>query len=158
MVTEKPHACKTEHLADRAHIHIKNFTEWKLTPVAGTEGTPNFQFTIAATNRGAGCLRYLGGSGSCSDEYTRLYPSDDGTGLQRWKLVPVGAGAGIASINAGSGAGTADVTLNPACAPSGQLNAIAFVPKNFPGKPVVGTSQCSPVPMVGLSGEQSAVS
>jgi hypothetical protein len=34
-------------------------------------------------SRPAGCLRFLGGTKSCTEKYTQLYSSDDGTGLQR---------------------------------------------------------------------------
>lgn len=54
---------------------------WKLVPVRGKKGIFNI------VGNAAGCHRtYLGASKRCGILEVRLYDSDEGTGLQQWKV------------------------------------------------------------------------
>jgi hypothetical protein len=45
--------------------------------------------SCAQHSRVAGCLRFLGGSATCTEKYVQFYADDDGSGQQRWVLTPV---------------------------------------------------------------------
>nr|GAT43967.1 predicted protein [Mycena chlorophos] len=59
---------------------------WVLTPIAGLANT--YDITVAG-GRDASCGIYLSTGATCSDTYVDLYTSDDGSGRQRWTLIPL---------------------------------------------------------------------
>lgn len=76
----------SERLADRLHIHFHEPSSvFTMTPVPGEPISG--VYTITASNRSASCLRYVGGPPTCDDKYIRLYAADDGSGLQRWRVI-----------------------------------------------------------------------
>ena len=68
----------------RVHLH-KPLKRWRFVPVAGTECV-----NIIDAEKPAKCLRYLSASATCSEKYMKLTANDDGSGLQRWRLVKDG--------------------------------------------------------------------
>ena len=81
--SEKKDACKDTEWAPRVHLH-KEKVKWILKPVAGSDEC----FNIINAEKPEDCWRYLSADSDCENRYLRLSPSDDGSGLQRWKFAP----------------------------------------------------------------------
>ena len=84
--SDRKDACKDTEWADRTHLH-KSASSWTVSPVEGNSEC----FNIVNADKPEGCLRYLGAQGDCDKPYLRLSTNDDGSGLQQWKFVKVGA-------------------------------------------------------------------
>ena len=82
-------ACKDGVRAQRVRQRRRP-AEWTVKPAAtGTQG-PDECFHIVSRDRPAGCSRYLSAHSDCAWRHLRLASRDNGSGLQRWKLVRVG--------------------------------------------------------------------
>ena len=66
----------------RVHLH-KPRKRWMIKPVPGTSC-----FSVLDSEKPSSCLRYLSASPDCSELYLNLAAKDDGSGLQRWRLIP----------------------------------------------------------------------
>eukprot|EP00889_Picochlorum_renovo_P005711 jgi/Picre1/32741/NNA_008086.t1 len=83
--SEKKDACIDSEWADRVHLH-KDKVKWSLKPVKGSDEC----FNIINDEKPAGCLRYLSARNDCNDRYLNLAATDDGSGLQQWRIERVG--------------------------------------------------------------------
>ena len=80
-------ACRELPWAERVHLH-KESRPWQMIPVPGTDC-----FNIIDNSKPNNCLRYLSASTSCRQRYVRLAAGDDGSGLQRWRMVSYAGGS-----------------------------------------------------------------
>jgi hypothetical protein len=74
-------ACTELPWAERVHLHAES-RPWEFQAVPGTDC-----FNIIDDAKPDGCLKFLSASASCSEKYVHLAAGDDGSGLQRWRLV-----------------------------------------------------------------------
>ncbi len=74
-------ACTELPWAERVHMHAES-RPWEFQAVPGTDC-----FNIIDDAKPDGCLKFLSASASCSEQYVHLAAGDDGSGLQRWRLV-----------------------------------------------------------------------
>jgi hypothetical protein len=74
-------ACTELPWAERVHLHAES-RPWEFQAVPGTDC-----FNIIDDAKPDGCLKFLSASASCSEQYVHLAAGDDGSGLQRWRLV-----------------------------------------------------------------------
>jgi hypothetical protein len=74
-------ACTELPWATRVHLHAES-RPWEFQAVPGTDC-----FNIIDDAKPDGCLKYLSASARCSEQYVHLAARDDGSGLQRWRLV-----------------------------------------------------------------------
>ncbi len=81
---EKKDACR-EAVASKVSIQAKKGDVWALSTVKGKRDT----YTIHAYSRKSGCLKYLAAAAACGDNFLQLDAKDDGSGRQRWTIIPV---------------------------------------------------------------------
>jgi hypothetical protein len=81
---QKKDACR-EAVAGKVRIRGKKGDVWALSTVKGKKDT----YTIRAYSRKSGCLKYLAAAAACGDNFLQLDAKDDGSGRQRWTIIPV---------------------------------------------------------------------
>ena len=106
-VDDDENVCDSQRVRLRRGLLLPAFIEWTVKSIKNSEC-----FNIISRDRDVGCSRYLSAHADCERRHLRLARRDDGSGLQRWRFVPVG---GVAPSPGSSCASTGPVNCAECC-------------------------------------------